>query len=351
MTVLPGIEKAKASEFFTSPVLARDLGHLLGTDGEHVRELARRAWHDQTRQVLFVGSGGSWANMYSGQYLTQRFTSIPARAVTGYDLVFQDSPSVDDHALVFLTSYSGETEDILAALEFVQARGARTIAITRSGENTLAQAADDAITYNSIALYACPLAVIYLFATELGRLAGHRAAGDLQARLFELPPRLDEVYHQTEGRARDLAQTYKDETLFYVLGAGPLYGLAYKFALTVFMENLQVHGSIIDSSEFRHGPCEMLARQHPAMVFLVGTDETHDMTLRVLQFVAAQGARPIVYDMADYPDIHPLLSPFVFLVPLEWFTVYSAVQRGIFDLDSRVYMGKGILAQGRGKWP
>ena len=146
MTVLPGIETAKASEFFTSPILARDLGHLLGAVAEQVRELAHRTWHNQTRQVLFVGSGGSWANMYSGPYLTQRFTSIPARAVTGYDLVFQNSPAVDDHALVFLTSYSGETEDILAALEFVQDRGARTIAITRTRENTLARAAEPNIT-------------------------------------------------------------------------------------------------------------------------------------------------------------------------------------------------------------
>ncbi len=67
------------------------------------------------------------------------------------------------------------------------------------------------------------------------------------------------------------------------MGGGPLYGLAYKFALTVFMENIRTHGSIIESAEFRHGPAEMLERQRPDMAFLLGTDESRALTERSLE--------------------------------------------------------------------
>jgi hypothetical protein len=39
-------------------------------------------------------------------------------------------------------------------------------------------------------------------------------------------------------------------------------------------------------------------------------------------------------------------------VPLQWFTVYSALLRGITDLDERVFMGHRVLATGPdATWP
>jgi fructoselysine-6-P-deglycase FrlB-like protein len=61
--------------------------------------------------------------------------------------------------------------------------------------------------------------------------------------------------------------------------------------------------------------------------------------------------RTIIYDMADYPDVHPLLAPFLLLIPLQWFTVYSALLAGIHNLDERVFMGRGVLAEGQAAWP
>jgi len=72
---------------------------------------------------------------------------------------------------------------------------------------------------------------------------------------------------------------------------------------------------------------------------------------RVLSFVRSQGVDAVVFDAAEYGDVHPLLAPFVLLAPLEWFTVYSCVLRGITDLDERIFMGKGILAKPGISWP
>jgi fructoselysine-6-P-deglycase FrlB-like protein len=108
----------------------------------------------------------------------------------------------------------------------------------------------------------------------------------------------------------------------------------------------------MDASEFRHGPAEMLDREKPAMVILMGTDESRPLVERVRQLTEMHGARVLVYDLAKYPGVHPLLAPFVLMIPLQWFAVYSALLRGITDLDERVLMGRGIMGQGKGvTWP
>lgn len=118
------------------------------------------------------------------------------------------------------------------------------------------------------------------------------------------------------------------------------------------MENMRINGSFMDASEFRHGPAEILDREKPAMVVLLGTDESRPVVQRVCQLAKTKGLKLQVYDMAEYGGIDPLLAPFVLMIPLQWFAVYSALLRGITNLDERVLMGRGIMGQGKGIiWP
>jgi len=253
---------------------------------------------------------------------------------------------------VFAATYSGNTEDTVAGLRYAKSRGARTIGIARRRDCAIAREADAMIDYDSTALYILPLAAVYLFALEVARLGGYDGAAPAIEGLRGLPPVLGRIYRDSQPRAEALSAQFADSTLLYAIAAGPLYGLAYKFALTVFMENIRIHGSVIASDEFRHGPVEMLDRQRADMVFLLGTDDTRAMTQRVLDLVSGRdNVRTIVYDVAEHADVHPLLAPFVLLIPLQWFVVYSALRAGIHDLDERVFMGRGILSQGGANWP
>jgi glucosamine--fructose-6-phosphate aminotransferase (isomerizing)/fructoselysine 6-phosphate deglycase len=76
------------------------------------------------------------------------------------------------------------------------------------------------------------------------------------------------------------------------------------------------------------------------------------MSERVIKTAQDNGASVILFDAAEYGLKDPLLSPFVLMVPLQWFAVYSAFLRGITDLDQRVLMGRGKMAKGdQVTWP
>ena len=349
------VDNAIASELFTSPRIEGDLGAFLSEQSPALRALAVRAAGGAFDRVYFVGGGGSLANMVSGQWLMDRFGGPPAQAFPSYELTWRDPAGLGPRSLVFLASYSGATEDTLAAMRYANGRGAHTVALVRRRPSPMAAEASEVIDYDSTALYDLPLAAVMVFAFELAIRIGSPRAAEAAAALEDLgrlPAILGGVYRDARDSALADARAFLSANLLYCVGAGPLAGLAYKFALTVFMENIRVHGSFIESSELRHGPVEAFERQRPDMVFLLGTDESRDMTERAIAVSKAAGARALVLDAAAYPSVHPLLTPFVLMIPLQWFTVYSALLRGITDLDERVFMGHRVLALGPdATWP
>ncbi|HEU0244496.1 MAG TPA: SIS domain-containing protein [Candidatus Limnocylindrales bacterium] len=349
------VDEAIASELFTAPRIEADLTAFLAEQTAAIKALARRTADGEFERVYFVGGGGSLANMLSGAYAMDRWVATPSLALPSYELTWRDPAALGPRSLVFLASYSGATEDTLAAMRYANAKGATTVAIARRRPSPMADEADVMLDYDSTALYDMPLAVVLIFAAELALLTGSPRAAEAQAVLHglaALPPVLGQVYRDAQAPALEHARRFLSATMLYCVAAGPLAGLAYKFALTVFMENIRVHGSYVESAELRHGPVEAFERQRPDMVFLKGTDESRAMTQRAVDISLAAGARALVLDAADYPAVHPLLTPFVLLIPLQWFTVYSALLRGITDLDERVFMGHRVLATGPdATWP
>ena len=349
------VDAARGSELFTAPRLEADLPRFLEEHGERIRQLARRMAAGEFEHVYFVGSGGSWSNMFLGKYLLDRFTRVTSDVLTSYELVWRNPPRLCSRALVFLASYSGATEDTLAALRHANRVGAHTVAIGRRRPSPMAAEATEVLDYDSTALYILPLAVVTIFALELARQGEGPRRDEAEAALAqipELPAILGRAYREGEAAGLEQARRFLSSNALTVLAAGPLFGLGYKFALTVFMENIRVNGSIIEAAELRHGPVEALERTRLDIVALLGTDESRAMTLRAIETVEGAGARVLVIDAANYPGLHPMLAPFVLLVPLQWFTVYSAILRGITDLDERVFMGRRVLAAGPdATWP
>jgi fructoselysine 6-phosphate deglycase len=346
------VEKARQSTLFTAPVLGPDLERFLREHGPAIRNLAQAAISEGVEHIYWVGAGNSWVNLYSGKYLMDKYTDLTSDVYTSYEFIWRNPARLNKKAWVFLASFSGATEDTVAAMRHANAHHARTIAIVNQADSLMGRESSQVIAYNSKALYLLPLAAAYLFALELACLQGAEGAQAIINGLYDLPDLLSKQYVEQEAPMRALAEQFTQEHLFYTLGSGPLYGLAYKFGLTVFMENMRVNGSFIEATEFRHGPAEMFDREQPAMVILMGTDESRPVVDRVRQLCQNNKARVIVFDMADYPGIHPLLAPFVLMIPLQWFAVWSSLMRGVTDLDERVLMGHGILGKGQGvTWP
>jgi fructoselysine-6-P-deglycase FrlB-like protein len=344
------VERAKRSDYFSGARLPGELRAFMETQEDSIRAIARDL--GSVDHVFLVGSGGSYSNLLSAKYVFDRLLPMPSDALPSYELLWRAPRLLTDRSVVFLASMSGDTEDTVEALRFARSQGARTVSVVGTLDSRLGREADHAIPYGSAACYEGPLVgAIVLGAALAGADAGSGLGDELIAGLHRLPETIERVMHQEEERAEAKARAFLGSTHVFVLGAGPLSALAYKFAMSVLMENVRIAGTYSDAVEFRHGPVEALERIRPDFVALVGTDESRAVTLRTLEFCQPRSSRFLVYDAAEYGDVHPLLTPLVLNSVLQWFVVYSALLRGILDLDERVFMGHGLLAAGEASWP
>lgn len=345
------VDRAKGSLYFSGARIAEDLERFLGEQGEGCVERGREA-AGAVEGVVLVGSGGSWASLLTAKYLLDGMVAVPVEALASYELIWREPVRVGPGTLAVVATYSGETEDTVKALRYAKERGARTLAIVGVAGSTAAREADDAIVYGSGAIFEVPVAVLALMGVGMADPGRGEAAAGVRRGLEALPGLLRPALATEEGRAEARAREFLPAHHLYVLGAGPLAPLAYKVALTVVMENIRIGATFCDASEFRHGPAEALERVSPWMMFLVGTDASRETTLRTIEFCRGQGANALVYDAAEVgPELHPLLSPLLLNSFTQWFTVYSAILRGIADLDERVFMGHQVLTSDGSAWP
>ena len=128
-----------------------------------------------------------------------------------------------------------------------------------------------------------------------GRVSDEALADSLLTSLDAVPGAIRCALDLELPRAHARAEEFLGATRLTVLGAGVLAPLAYKLAYNVVMENMRIEAAFIDALEFRHGPCEALARSRPDMLFIVGTDWSRGETLRTLEACRRAGAHTLAY--------------------------------------------------------
>ena len=141
---------------------------------------AGRAWADglalpPPRRVVVAGMGGSaiGADMIAALGATR--AAMPIEVVRDYD-----PPPLDADSLLVACSFSGNTEEVLAAFEAAGARGATRVAITTGGKlaECAARAGAPAFTYDAPGPPRTALGYALMPLLALVRRLGVIAAGD-----------------------------------------------------------------------------------------------------------------------------------------------------------------------------
>jgi fructoselysine 6-phosphate deglycase len=330
---------ASASKGYLDGTIVRDgLQAILTQEGDHAAQIVAD-WVDRgLDHVFLVGCGGSWAIMEPVKWLLDRYSPLPADAYTAWEFVARAPRRVDGRAAAVLASHAGTTEEVLLGLDLARERGARTVGFSRPG-TPLAERADSAMVYETPAVNLAKLLMGYLIAANLIVRTGDREAGErLLTNLATLPETLQRIKEATEPHGRALAKRHRDTKGYYLLGIGPLAGLAYQFQTCTLMEMQWRHASAINAGEFRHGPFEIIGPGVP-VICLLGTDASRPVAERALAFAQRHGADTLVFDLAELPAIDPDLAHFAIHVALQWFAVALAEERN-HPLSTRRYMWK-----------
>ncbi len=280
-------------------------------------------------KVYLIGCGSSISTCYSVRdAIRMSSTNINIEVYTGYEFYYNKMLKDGEKSIAIFTSQSGETSDTLTSLRRANEVGIPTVSISNEPDSSMTKEAEIAIvtrgeTETAILgtkTYIAQLACLYQI---LFKASDYENKTELLAQLAEMPKLIEKLLLLTEDENKELAEKYKGEDIFYCLGSGPNFGLAYKLAMTMLMEGAIKHACPEYSAEFRHGLIERAEKDVP-VIFLKSDFESDEITQKAIDFCENLEAKSIIYNLNDYADVDKLLSPFILVIPLEWFIYYLA---------------------------
>ncbi|ADZ10180.1 Glutamine--fructose-6-phosphate transaminase (isomerizing) [Methanobacterium lacus] len=318
----------------------KSLAETLKEEKDHMVEIAQKL--KDTDKIYLVGCGSSLSTCYSARDALGFLSDRTIEVHTGYEFVHHKNLQKTNSALI-TTSQSGETADTLAALRRAKDEGIYTISITNEPESSMMKEADDAVLTRcgretailGTKTYMTQLLCLYQI---LFSMDGSEESGKILEDLDKIPSIAQKLVETTEEPNRELAKQYMDDDIFYCMGSGPNFGLAYKIAMTMLMEGALKHACPLYSGEFRHGLIERAEKDVP-IIFLDAGFPGDELTNKSIDFSNKIGAKTITFNMGDFSDIHPLLSPFILVIPVEWFIYYLSHYSGE-DPGSTRHIGK-----------
>ena len=284
-------------------------------------------------KIYLVGCGSSISTCYSVRdAIRMSSTNLDIEVYAGYEFYYNKKLIENEDSIAIFTSQSGETADTLAALRKANEYKIHTVSISNEPESSMIKEAKTPIvtrceTETAILgtkTYITKLAWLYQI---LFSASDYEAKDTLLEQLSQMPDLIEELLKTTEYDNRLLAQDFKNEDIFYCLGSGPNFGLAYKLAMTMLMEGAIKHACPEYSAEFRHGLIERAEKDVP-IIILKSEFESDEITDKAIDFSENLKLKSIIYELKDYADVDKLLSPFVLVIPLEWFVYYLAHYNG-----------------------
>lgn len=300
------------------------------------------------KHVYFVACGGSKAAIFPGLYLLQsEAKTFGASTYTSNEFVHVVPKELDNRCIAIICSLKA-TPETVEAVKIANVAGAATIAMTGSMETEMAKAGQYVVTYSNgdDQVYSqSNQANVLRIGFEILKQFEDYKNYDKAMEAYEF---IDEIIAEGKKKnlqaAREWAEKYKDEPIFYVMASGPNYGVAYSMCCCHFMEMQWKHAVCLHTGEYFHGPFETTDKKLP-MVLLMSEGRTRTLDERCLRFLKQYAENYIVIDFKELnrnriaSEVAEFFNP-VIMIPIERYYVAQMSEIRGHSMDERRYMWK-----------
>ncbi len=241
-------------------------------------------------------------------------------------------------SLLIVVSQSGETADVLEAMQVAKAAGSKVLAIVNVEGSSIARAADFTLLIN-----AGPERAVASTKAATGQMAvllliAHAVAGELhegRTLLLETGGKINDMLNpRYSEHLRSIAEKIKNYENLYIIGKSWNYPMALESAIKI-QEVSYVHAEGFAGGELKHGPIALIEEGTPCIA-LMGNDELKPDMISNIMELKARGAHiiavspennPIFDDWIKVPDVGAAQA-IVNIVPVQILAYYLAVLRG-----------------------
>jgi glucosamine--fructose-6-phosphate aminotransferase (isomerizing) len=316
-------------------------------------------------RLTIIACGTSYYAGLVAKYWIEQFARVPVDIDVASEFRYRN-PVLEPGGLALFVSQSGETADTLAALRHAKEQGQRIAVVVNVPTSSMAREADlllpthagPEIGVASTKAFTCQLAVLAALAANLACARGQIERKDeksIVAHLQQAPAALNAALgHDDEIAAMaDLIVPARD--VLY-LGRGPYYPMALEGALKL-KEISYIHAEGYAAGEMKHGPIALIDDNVPVIV-LAPSGPLFEKTVSNMQEVRARGGKIVLISDArgiaeagegclatiEMPEVHPLIAPIVYAVPVQLLAYHTAVLKGT-DVDQPRNLAKSVTVE------
>ncbi len=325
-------------EIHEQPRVAGELIRLL-EDSPTVLPMVERM--SGARNLYLVGCGTSYHACLLGAVYLATLAGRPAIPVLAPQFTVQYGPTLNAQDVGVFVSQSGETKDVLSALDVAQSKGMGALGLLNVIGSTLTLATERYLPLACGYEMSVPatktftnqvIAFLYL-ALRMGNLPA--------ASLARMPELLEQALETVDPQVEKLEKALHGWNDLYCLGYGHTYPIALEGALKL-KEVTYAHCEGMLSTEFKHGPLSAVQEGYP-VIFVAGPEDV-PVIVSGINEVTCRGGRAIVIGEEDprlranaselivLPQAGPLLNPLMSIIPLQLLSYRLSLARG-FDPD------------------
>ena len=316
-------------------------------------------------RVTIVACGTSFYAGMVAKYWIERFARVPVDIDVASEFRYRE-PVLEPGGLALFISQSGETADTLAALRHARQEQQRIAVVVNVPTSSMAREADlllpthagPEIGVASTKAFTCQLAVLAALSANLARAKGRLSEAEEQeivAHLQEAPAALNAALGHDDDIAAMAHLIAPARDVLY-LGRGPDYPLALEGALKL-KEISYIHAEGYAAGEMKHGPIALIDEAVPVIV-LAPSGPLFEKTVSNMQEVRARGGKIVLISDAkgleeagegciatiEMPEVHPLIAPLVYAVPVQLLAYHTAVAKGT-DVDQPRNLAKSVTVE------
>jgi len=319
---------------------------------------------DRAGEVFLVACGTSYHACLAASYMFSKLAFLATHPIIASEFIEQHGRAVNIDSTILVVSQSGETADALAAVEHARLRAATVMGLTNVIGSTLTriarvyacQQSGPEIGVAATKTFTSQLCVLAQLALRLAKKRGkvsHVEIEHLEEKLEQIPEVAEKIIQTQEEKIKQLAKKYRDAKCFFFLGRGVSSATAFEGRLKL-LEIAYVPSLAYPAGESKHGPISLVEKGFP-IIFICPKDDTHKTVIGNIMEMKARGASIIVITEEGDEEIKSLaddyieivkgvpevLSPILYIIPLQLFAYYMAIERGL-DPDMPRNLAKSV---------
>lgn len=316
-------------------------------------------------KLNIVACGSTYCAGKTGEYWLENIACIDAEADIASEFRYRNPVLNPKRHAVLAISQSGETADTLAAVDLIKKRGALALGIVNVVGSSIARGTDTGvyqyagpeIGVATTKAFSSQLVILVMLAIWLGtvrKTLRPAKARELLKELTVLPQKASVILKNADA-VRKTAEKFSKYDDFFVLGRNYNAPIACEGAIKI-KEITYSHAEGCCAGEMKHGPLAMVDENF-ATIGIAPQDSVYEKMLSNLQEIKARKGpvlaiategdkkiKTVADDVLYIPKTLEPLYPILAVIPLQLFTYYIGVARGL-DVDKPRNLAKSVTVE------